>query len=58
MTPEVKADIAHRQKFVNRTDTLQVGDNLHLVMTELLESNPENTVASTICCARCCCSKT
>ena len=45
MTPEVKADIAHRQKFVNRTDTLQVGDNLHLVMTELLESNPENTVA-------------
>lgn len=45
MTPEVKAEIAYKQKYVNRTDTLQVGDNLHLVMTELLESNPENTTA-------------
>ena len=45
MTPEVKAEIAHRQQFINRTDTLQVGDNLHIVMTELLKSNPENTAA-------------
>ena len=45
MTPEVKTEIARRQQFANRTDTLQVGDNLHLVMTELLDSNPDNTTA-------------
>ena len=45
MTPEIKAEIAYKQKFLNKTDTLQVGDNTHIMMTELIKSNPDNITA-------------
>lgn len=45
MTPEVKSEIANKQKFLNKTDTLQVGDNMHMMMTELIKSNPDNIAA-------------
>ena len=45
MTPQVKAELAQKQKMSNRTDTVQVGDNLHMVMMELVDSNADNFVA-------------
>ena len=45
MTPEVKSEIANKQKYLNKTDTLQVGDNMHMMMTELIKSNPDNIAA-------------
>lgn len=34
-----------KRQFVNRQDTMQVSDNLHMIMMELLDSNPNNTIA-------------
>ena len=34
-----------KQQFVNKADTIRLTDNLHMVMMELLDSNPDNTVA-------------
>ena len=37
--------ILDKRRFVNRADTIRTTDNLHMVMMELLDSNPRNTVA-------------
>lgn len=37
--------LMEKRAFTNRQDTLQVSDNLHMVMMELLDSNPQNTIA-------------
>ncbi|MBQ7422083.1 MAG: hypothetical protein IJV27_08075 [Prevotella sp.] len=34
-----------KQRFVNRADTIRTSDNAHMIMMELLDSNPENIVA-------------
>jgi hypothetical protein len=34
-----------KRQFVNHADTIRLNDNLHMVMMELLDSNPHNTVA-------------
>ncbi|MBQ2131880.1 MAG: hypothetical protein II431_11125, partial [Prevotella sp.] len=34
-----------KRQFVNRQDTMQVSDNLHMIMMELLDSNPNNAIA-------------
>ena len=34
-----------KKQFVNHADTIRLNDNLHMVMMELLDSNPHNTVA-------------
>lgn len=34
-----------KRKLINRKDTLRLSDNTHLIMMELLDSNPNNTVA-------------
>lgn len=36
---------AMKRKMTNRMDTLRLSDNSHLIMMELLDSNPNNTVA-------------
>ena len=37
--------ILDKQQMVNRQDTIRLSDNLHLVMMQLLDSNPRNTTA-------------
>lgn len=37
--------LREKQAFVNKADTIRLTDNLHMVMMELLDSNPRNTVA-------------
>ncbi len=37
--------IQQKQAFTNKADTIRLSDNLHMVMMELLDSNPDNTVA-------------
>ena len=34
-----------KKQFVNKADTIRLSDNLHMVMMELLDSNPDNIVA-------------
>lgn len=38
-------ELAVKQKFQNRKDTLRTSDNAHLIMMELLDSNPHNEIA-------------
>lgn len=45
MTGRVCADIQEKRKFCNRKDTLRIGDNCRTILMELLDSNPDNTVA-------------
>ena len=37
--------LIRKRAFTNHQDTLQVSDNLHMIMMELLDSNPQNTIA-------------
>ena len=43
--PKVFHYILEKRKCANQADTIRLSDNLHLVMMQLLDSNPENTVA-------------
>ncbi len=45
MHPEVENHLKHKRKMVNKQDTLRLGDNCYTILVELLESNPDNTVA-------------
>jgi len=45
MSKAVCADIQAKRKLCNRQDTLRVGDNCRTILMELLDSNPDNTVA-------------
>jgi len=36
---------AEKAKFINRHDTITVSDNAHFLMMQLLDANPDNTVA-------------
>lgn len=45
MTPEVEAEIAHKREFINTNDDIRLGDNCYTILTQLLDSNPKNTVA-------------
>lgn len=44
-TYSVKAEIAEKRKYVNKTDTLRLNDNCRDVLIELLNSNPKNKIA-------------
>ena len=37
--------IRDKQAYINTADTIRLNDNLHMVMMELLDSNPDNTTA-------------
>ena len=43
--PKAWRYIIEKQKFTNQADTIRLSDNLHMVMMELLDSNPANTAA-------------
>ena len=43
--PKAWRYIIEKKKFTNTADTIRLSDNLHMVMMELLDSNPSNTVA-------------
>jgi hypothetical protein len=43
--PKTWRYIVEKRSFVNKADTIRLTDNLHMVMMELLDSNPDNTVA-------------
>lgn len=40
-----KGYLAEKMKFTNRMDTLRLSDNSHLIMMQLLDSNPNNEIA-------------
>ncbi len=42
---EVESDILHRRAFSNDKDNIRLGDNCRNIILELLESNPNNTLA-------------
>lgn len=37
--------LLEKRAFINQADTIRLSDNLHMVMMEVLDSNPDNTVA-------------
>ena len=39
------ASYQEKSKFINRKDTISLGDNAHNIMMQLLDSNPENKIA-------------
>ena len=43
--PKTWRYIVEKLQYVNKTDTIRITDNLHMVMMELLDSNPDNTAA-------------
>lgn len=45
MDPQTKADIERRRARSNTKDNIRIGDNCHNILLELLESNPDNTLA-------------
>lgn len=45
MAEAVKADIAGKQQFVNTSDHIRIGDDCYTILTQLLESNPLNSIA-------------
>ena len=45
MTEEVKAEIARKREFINTNDDIRLGDNCYTILTQLLDSNPKNTMA-------------
>lgn len=44
-TPEVKTEIARKHEFINTNDDIRLGDNCYTILTQLLDSNPDNKVA-------------
>ena len=45
MNPQTKADIDRRRARSNSKDNIRIGDNCRNILLELLESNPDNTLA-------------
>lgn len=45
MNPQTEADIERRRTRSNTKDNIRIGDNCRNILLELLESNPDNTVA-------------
>lgn len=45
MAPDAEADIMKRRALSNAKDNIRLGDNARNIILELLESNPDNTVA-------------
>lgn len=45
MTPAVEAEIAEKAKYINTSDSIRIGDNCYTILTQLLDSNPDNAVA-------------
>lgn len=45
MSPKVKAEIERKQHFVNTSDNIRIGDDCYVILTQLLDSNPNNIAA-------------
>lgn len=45
MSQKAKAEIEYKSSFINTKDNIRVGDDCYTILTQLLESNPNNTVA-------------
>lgn len=45
MAREVKAEIERKNAFINKTDKIRIGDDCYTILTQLLDSNPNNTIA-------------
>lgn len=41
----IQPNIAEKQQFVNTSDHIRIGDDCYTILTQLLESNPKNSVA-------------
>ena len=44
-TPAVKGELERKQQYINTTDNIRIGDDCYTIMTQLLDSNPKNSVA-------------
>ena len=45
MTDAVRQEVARKRQFINKTDHIRVGDDCYTILTQLLDSNPANTIA-------------
>lgn len=45
MSAPVKLEIENKQQFVNTTGRIRIGDSCYTILTQLLDSNPENLIA-------------
>lgn len=45
MTQPVKFEIEKKQQFVNKEDHIRLGDDCYTILTQLLDSNPDNLMA-------------
>ncbi|MCF0189817.1 MAG: hypothetical protein HUJ96_01010 [Marinilabiliaceae bacterium] len=45
MSERVRMDIESKRRYLNNSDTLRLGDNCRVILTELLKSNPRNEIA-------------
>lgn len=45
MTAEVKGEIERKHQFINKTDNIRIGDNCYIILTQLLDSNRDNSIA-------------
>lgn len=44
-TEAVKAEIADKRQYVNTKNNVRIGDDCYAILTQLLDSNPKNTIA-------------
>ena len=47
MTAPVKMEMEKKRTFLNTTDHIRLGDDCYTILTQLLDSNPDNTIALT-----------
>lgn len=45
LSTPVKMEIENKQQFVNKTDNIRLGDSCYIILTQLLDSNPDNMIA-------------
>lgn len=45
MSTHARMAIEEKRKYANTTDNIRLGDNCYIILTQLLESNPDNRIA-------------
>lgn len=44
-TDAVQLELANKQQYINTSDNIRIGDDCYTILTQLLDSNPDNTPA-------------
>lgn len=45
MSPRVKEEMEYKRQFINKSDRIRLGDDCYIILTQLLDSNKDNTIA-------------